>query len=93
MDDRYLAARVDDIREVGRRLVENLTGKAVRALTALPRNAVIVADELSPADTAALDPANVAGLVTLVGGVESHTAIVARSLGLPAVVAEDDILS
>lgn len=92
MDDRYLAARVDDIREVGRRLVESLMGKKVRALTALPRNAVIVADELSPADTALLDPHNVAGLVTLVGGVESHTAIVARSLGLPAVVAEDKIL-
>jgi phosphotransferase system enzyme I (PtsI) len=93
MDDRYLAGRVDDIREVGRRLVESLTGKKARALTALPRNAVIVADELSPADTAALDPTHVAGLVTLVGGVESHTAIVARSLGLPAVVAEDDILA
>ncbi len=93
MDDHYLAARVDDIREVGRRLVEALTGKKVRALAGLPRNAVIVADELSPADTASLDPQNVAGLVTLVGGVESHTAIVARSLGLPAVVAEDDILT
>ncbi len=93
MDDHYLAARIDDIREVGRRLVEALTGKKVRALASLPRNAVIVADELSPADTASLDPENVAGLVTLVGGVESHTAIVARSLGLPAVVAEDDILS
>jgi phosphoenolpyruvate-protein phosphotransferase (PTS system enzyme I) len=93
MDDRYLAARVDDIREVGRRLVEALTGKTMKALAALPRNSVIVADELSPADTAGLDPANVAGLVTLVGGVESHTAIVARSLGLPAVVADDDILS
>ncbi|MBL8643754.1 MAG: phosphoenolpyruvate--protein phosphotransferase, partial [Rhodospirillaceae bacterium] len=93
MDDRYLAARVDDIREVGRRLVESLTGKKTRALSNLPKNAVIVADELSPADTATLDPGNVAGLVTLVGGVESHTAIVARSLGLPAVVAEDRILA
>jgi phosphotransferase system enzyme I (PtsI) len=93
MDDRYLAARVDDIREVGRRLVESLTGKKARGLSSLPKNAVIVADELSPADTAALDPNNVAALVTMVGGVESHTAIVARSLGLPAVVAEDDLLS
>lgn len=92
MDDAYLAARVDDIREVGRRLVESLMGKKSRALKSLPKNAIIVADELSPADTAALDPAHVAGLVTLVGGVESHTAIVARSLGLPAVVAEDDLL-
>jgi phosphotransferase system enzyme I (PtsI) len=93
MDDKYLAARVDDVREVGRRLVESLTGKKSRALTNLPKNAVIVADELSPADTATLDPQHVLGLVTLVGGVESHTAIVARSLGLPAVVAEDAILN
>jgi phosphotransferase system enzyme I (PtsI) len=93
MDDKYLAARVDDVREVGRRLVESLAGKTPEGLKDLPRNAVIVADELSPADTAALDPQNVAALVTLVGGVESHTAIVARSLGLPAVVAEDTILT
>lgn len=92
MDDQYLAARISDIREVGRRLVESL-GKAVATgLDDLPANAVIVADELSPADTAILDPKRVAGLVTVLGGVESHTAIVARSLGLPAVVAPQDIL-
>ncbi|MGE4062503.1 MAG: phosphoenolpyruvate--protein phosphotransferase [Rhodospirillaceae bacterium] len=93
MDDQYLAARIADIREVGRRLVESL-GKAVSTgLDDLPANAVIVADELSPADTALLDPKRVAGLATIVGGIESHTAIVARSLGLPAVVAPEDLLS
>jgi phosphotransferase system enzyme I (PtsI) len=93
MEDQYLAARMADIREVGRRLVESL-GKAVETgLDSLPANAVIVADELSPADTALLDPRRVAGLVTVLGGVESHTAIVARSLGLPAVVAAKDILA
>jgi phosphotransferase system enzyme I (PtsI) len=93
MDDQYLAARIADIREVGRRLVESL-GKAVSTgLEDLPANAVIVADELSPADTALLDPKRVAGLATIVGGVESHTAIVARSLGLPAVVAPPELLT
>ncbi len=92
MEDKYLAARVDDVREVGRRLVESLTGKKTRALANLPKNAVIVADELSPADTATLDPQHVLGLVTLVGGVESHTAIVARALGLPAVVSDEAVL-
>ena len=92
MDDQYLAARMADIREVGRRLVESL-GKAVEGdFTDLPANAVIVADELTPADTALLDPRRVAGLATMLGGVESHTAIVARSLGLPAVVAAADLL-
>lgn len=93
MDDQYLAARIDDIREVGRRLVESLGKAASTGLEDLPANAVIVADELSPADTALLDPKRVAGLATVLGGVESHTAIVARSLGLPAVVAPQELLS
>lgn len=89
MDDPYLAARIADVREVGRRLVESLDKAAPTGFETLPLNAVIVADELSPADTALLDPKRVSGLATLLGGVESHTAIVARSLGLPAVVAAD----
>ncbi|MBX7198932.1 MAG: phosphoenolpyruvate--protein phosphotransferase [Rhodospirillaceae bacterium] len=89
MDDPYLAARIADIREVGRRLVESLGEKTPTGFEDLPDDAVLVADELSPADTALLDPKKVAGLATMVGGVESHTAIVARALGLPAVVAAD----
>jgi phosphotransferase system enzyme I (PtsI) len=89
MDDLYLSARIADIREVGRRLVESLGKATPTGLEDLPPNAIIVADELSPADTALLDPKRVAGLATMLGGVESHTAIVARSLGLPAVVAAE----
>ena len=92
MEDQYLAARMADIREVGRRLVESLGKAAGGDFSDLPPNAVIVADELSPADTALLDPRRALGLVTMLGGVESHTAIVARSLGLPAVVAARDLL-
>ena len=93
MDDPYLAARIADIREVGRRLVESLGKAASSGLEDLPANAVIIADELSPADTALLDPKQVVGLSTVLGGVESHTTIVARSLGLPAVVAPPDLLN
>ena len=93
MEDQYLAARMADIREIGRRLVESLGKEVNTGLENLPLNAVIVADELSPADTALLDPHKVAAIVTMLGGVESHTAIVARSLGLPAVVAARDILT
>ncbi len=93
MDDQYLAGRISDIREVGRRLVESLGGKDIETgFDDLPVNAAIVADELSPADTALLDPKRVAGITTVLGGVESHTAIVARSLGLPAVVAPPELL-
>ena len=93
MDDSYLSARIDDIREVGNRLVRCLGMKQAAAFASLPRNAVIVSDELSPADTALLDPKQVAGLATVLGGVESHTAIMARSLALPAVVAAAELTS
>ncbi len=93
MDDPYLAARVADIRDIGRRLLRALTNTTYRPFTALPRNAVIVAEEMTPADTALLDPTQVAGLATVVGGSESHTAIMARSLGLPSVLGIADLLT
>jgi phosphotransferase system enzyme I (PtsI) len=86
MDDLYLAARVDDIREVGRRLLRNLQRGPGEPAAALPKNAIVLAEELTPADTALFDPAQVAGFATALGGTASHTAIMARSLGLPAVV-------
>ena len=93
MDDAYLAARVDDIREVGRRVVRHLIGGAgVTHGVVLPRNAIILAHDLTPAHTALLDPNQVAGLATELGGTASHTAIMARSLGLPAVVGIEEQL-
>lgn len=87
MDDAYLAARIEDVREVGNRLVRSLLGAPYKPFSTLPKNAVILAEELTPADTALLDPKAVAGFATVLGGAQSHTAIMARSLGLPAVVA------
>lgn len=86
MQDSYLSARVADIRDLGRRLIRNLTGASYRPFQVLPRNAIILAEELTPADTALLDPRQVAGIATVLGGAECHTAIMARSLGLPAVL-------
>ena len=92
MEDSYLAARVADIRDIGRRLLRNLTNTPYRPFTALPKNAVIVADEMTPADTALLDPGHVAGLATVQGGAEGHTAIMARSLSLPSVLGISGLL-
>ena len=86
MDDAYLAARVDDIREVGRRVVRHLAVGDHKQAVLLPKNAIVLAHELTPAHTALLDPTQVAGFATALGGTASHTAIMARSLGLPAVV-------
>lgn len=92
MEDAYLSARVADIRDIGRRLLRNLTNTPYRPFSVLPKNAVILADELTPADTALLDPRQVAGLATVLGGAESHTAIMARSLGLPSALGVPGLL-
>ena len=92
MHDAYLAARIEDIRVVGTRLIRNLIKKPYVTYSAMTEGAVILADELSPADTALMDPQRVAGFATVFGGAESHTAIVARALGLPAVLAVPGLL-
>jgi phosphotransferase system enzyme I (PtsI) len=86
MGDAYLAARADDIREVGDRLLRNLMKQPYQAFQDLPQGAVVIAEELTPADTVLFDPTRVAAFATELGGAESHTAIVARSLGIPAVL-------
>jgi phosphotransferase system enzyme I (PtsI) len=86
MEDAYLAARVSDVREVGIRLIRNLMQRKYQAFSMAPPGSVIIAEELTPADTALLDPRQIAGFATTTGGAEGHTAIMARSLGLPAVL-------
>ncbi len=86
VEDEYIASRVQDVREAGARIVRHLTEKPYQAFSKLPEGAIVIADELSPADTALMDPEKVSAFVTAVGGPESHTAIMARSLGIPAVL-------
>jgi phosphotransferase system enzyme I (PtsI) len=86
LSDQYLAARADDIREVGDRLIRNLTQTPYAGFANVAPGTVVIAEELSPADTALLDPALIGGFATVLGGPEGHTAIMARSLGLPAVL-------
>ena len=86
IEDSYLAGRAKDVREVGDRVIRHLTKSPYLAFSMLPEGSIVLAEELSPADTALLDPARVGGFATELGGAESHTAIMARSLGLPAVL-------
>lgn len=90
--DKYIAARAADIREVGLRLMRSLTGESDRALDQAPPGAILIAEELSPADMARLQPGSVGAFVTAIGGAEGHTAIMARALGLPAVLGAADII-
>ncbi len=93
MDDEYLAERAADIREVGDRLIRQLTRAPYQTLKELPEGTVLIAEDLSPADTALLDPKMVGGFATVLGGPEGHTAIMARSLGLPLVVGVTGLLA
>lgn len=89
MREPYLAARAQDVREVGTRLLRNLTKTPFQAFKELREGAIVIAEEITPADTALMDPDRVAGFAAVSGGAESHTAIMARSLGLPAVLGVD----
>ncbi len=86
IEDRYLAARAVDITDVGERLIRNLTKTPYQAYSVLPQGSIILAEDLSPADTALMDPRRIGGFATVLGGAEGHTAVMARSLGIPAVL-------
>ena len=83
----YMAARATDVLDVRARIVAELRGVPAPGIPVSAAPFVLVAQDLAPADTATLDPAKVIALVTSGGGPQSHTAIIARALGLPAVVA------
>ncbi|MBB4687280.1 phosphoenolpyruvate--protein phosphotransferase [Amycolatopsis jiangsuensis] len=89
----YMAERVRDVRDVRDRLVAELLGVAPPGVPELTSPSVLVARDLAPADTAGLDPDKVLALVTEEGGPTSHTAILARALGIPAVVAVRGLLA
>ncbi|MGY1825196.1 MULTISPECIES: putative PEP-binding protein [unclassified Blastococcus] len=81
-----MAERVPDVRDVRDRIVAELTGQGEPGVPAPDVPSILLADDLAPADTAGLDPARILGLATRLGGTTSHTAIIARQLGLPCVV-------
>ena len=83
----YLAERVRDVQDVRDRIVAELSGTAAPGVPEPTAPSVLVSRDLAPADTAGLDPSMVLALVTEEGGPTSHTAILARALGIPAVVA------
>jgi phosphotransferase system enzyme I (PtsI) len=86
-DDRAsLQRRADEVQEIARRLVRNLTRAPFRSFAAMPEGAVLISESLRPADAALLDPAKLAGVATEEGGADGHTAVMLRALGVPAVL-------
>ncbi len=92
MDDELMQQRATDMRDIKVRLQQVLQGVKPVDIAALPAGSVIVAKDLTPSMTAGINPANVAGIVTEMGGRTSHSAILARALEIPAVVAVPGIL-
>src|SRR6266571_3180331 len=91
IDDPYLRERALDIQDVTKRVIRNLQGKAPKAFLGLSEPHILIAHNLTPSDTAAMNREHVLGLATDLGSRTSHTAIMARSLNIPAVVGLHDI--
>ena len=86
MEDETMAQRAADLDDVAQRLLRLLYGLPGQDLSCLPGPVILVADDLLPSDTAAMDRANVLGIAAQKGGATSHSAIMARSWGIPAVL-------
>jgi multiphosphoryl transfer protein len=84
LKNEIMAGRAADLRDVGRRVLGILTGQPVQEPD-IPQGAILIAEDLSPSDTAKLDPTKVFGFATVGGGATSHVAILARALDIPAV--------
>ena len=94
LKDPVLSARADDLRDVGRRVLRIMLGITETGINLPSTPVVIIANDLSPSDTASFDPERVLGFCIVNGGPTSHIAILARALGLPAIVgADESILS
>jgi phosphoenolpyruvate-protein phosphotransferase len=90
LNDPLLAARADDLRDVGKRVLRLMLGLSEKGVSLPNTPVVVVARELSPSDTASFDPERVLGFGIVEGGPTSHIAILARALGIPAIVGVDE---
>ncbi len=91
IDDEYLRERAGDIKDVAQRVLHNLLGQAENSLSKLAEKRIVIANDLTPSDTASIDRSTAIGLVTDKGSKTSHAVIVARSMKVPAVVGVRDL--
>lgn len=93
MDDEYMKERAADVKDVGSRIISKLKGIDVNPFENIKEEVVLIAEDLTPSDTALIDLKLVKGFITELGGVTSHVSIIARNLGLPALVGVNGIMS
>lgn len=91
LDDEYLKERAADVRDIGKRLLQNILGMPIVDLGSIQDEVILVATDLTPSETAQLNLDKVLGFITDLGGRTSHTSIMARSLELPAIVGTSDV--
>ena len=91
--DRSAARSADEVREIGRRLVRNLTRAPFRSFANCAPGSILVAEGLRPSDAALIDPTRIAGVATEEGGTDGHTAILLRALGVPSVLGAPGLLA
>ncbi|HOO75944.1 MAG TPA: phosphoenolpyruvate-utilizing N-terminal domain-containing protein, partial [Tepiditoga sp.] len=91
IDDEYIRERIADIKDVSERLIKNIMGIKEKSLSDIEEECIIVAYDLTPSDTAAMNKEKIKGFITQIGGKTSHTSIIAKTIGIPAVVGVDDI--
>ena len=93
LEDEYLKERAADVRDIGKRLLKNILNIPIVDLSAIDKEVILVAADLTPSETAQLNLDKVLGFITDLGGRTSHTSIMARSLELPAIVGTSDATS
>ena len=92
MENKYMKERAADIKDVSIRVLSNILGVTMGDLSLINEEVIIVANDLTPSDTAQLNKKYVKGFITNIGGKTSHSAIMARSLEIPAVVGTTNVL-
>lgn len=93
IEDPYLRERINDIRDIGSRVLKNLAGVAIRDISTINEEVILVGKEITPSQIAAADARFIKGIATETGGMTSHAAILARNGGIPAVMGVLDIAS
>ncbi|MEH6454540.1 MAG: phosphoenolpyruvate-utilizing N-terminal domain-containing protein, partial [Psychromonas sp.] len=91
LEDPYLRERAADFRDIGSRLLKNVLGIKIVNLSDIAEEVVLIANDLTPSETAQINLDKVLGFITDIGGRTSHTSIMARSLEIPAIVGTNDI--
>jgi phosphoenolpyruvate-protein phosphotransferase (PTS system enzyme I) len=91
IEDDYLRERAADVRDVSRRILRHLSGKTSNVMQQMTEPCIVVANDLAPSETATMDKQKVVGFATDLGSPTSHTAIMARALGIPAIVGLHDV--